>query len=951
VFKLNPTGVLTLAAGNARLGYSGDGGPAANAQLNSPQGLTVDAAGNLYVAEDNRVRMVSPTGRIITVAGNGSKGYSGDGGPATSAQISTVFWPPYVNSTGLAVDVGGSLYIADSGNNRVRKVSPAGVITTVAGTGTQGYSGDGGLATNAQFSEPTGVAVDTNGNLYIADLGNSRIRKVSPTGIVTTVAGNGSAGRAGGDGGPAINAEIGFPSSVAVDANGNIYIGDPANNYIWKVSAAGIIRTIAGGGRAAGLGDGADATNSNLSLPLGVAVDSSGNLYIADWGHRRIRKVTAAGVITTVAGGGDLGLPANGGPAESTQLGYPEGVALDTAGNLYVADSVGNRVHKVSPGGMVTTVAGNGSAGYSGDNGPAISARLNEPDAVAVDSSGNLYIADSSNGRVRKVSAAGIISTVAGTSATGYSGDGGPATDAQLSRPRGVAVDVNGNLFIADSGNWRIRKVSPTGIITTIAGNGSPGYLGDGGPAVEAQLYDPHGVAVDGIANIYIADSGNNLIRKVSTTGIITTVAGNPSTYYSEDGGPANGTRLKDPVAVPVDTGGNLYISEYFNSRVRRVSTAGIMSTVVGTGAQGYSGDGRPATSAQIGIPGGMAIDASGKLYLADPANGAIRLLTPITSICSGSVSSAALRAPAAGGTLVLTITADSTCGWTISTPPEWVTIASARSGSGTAGISLVVAPNSGAPRSTQILIAGNVVNVAQSSNVFMISNGGAVDDAYAEPAVPGSIVSIFGNFLLPDPIPADSIPLPIGLGGLSLRFEGGPSAPLFYADAGQVNGQVPWELAGRLNTTITATLDGRSTAPQLLNLAKYAPGIFTTNGGGAGQGAILDGNYRLVDPSNPAVAGSTVVQIYCTGLGPVTNQPATGSPSPNNPLSRTTSPPSVVIGGALANVVFSGLAPGAVGLYQVNALVPSAAAKGSAVPAVISIGGLQSNTVTVAVK
>jgi uncharacterized protein (TIGR03437 family) len=243
------------------------------------------------------------------------------------------------------------------------------------------------------------------------------------------------------------------------------------------------------------------------------------------------------------------------------------------------------------------------------------------------------------------------------------------------------------------------------------------------------------------------------------------------------------------------------------------------------------------------------------------------------------------------------------------------------------------------------------VVNVAQSSNVFMISNGGAVDDAYAEPAVPGSIVSIFGNFLLPDPIPADSIPLPIGLGGLSLRFEGGPSAPLFYADAGQVNGQVPWELAGRLNTTITATLDGRSTAPQLLNLAKYAPGIFTTNGGGAGQGAILDGNYRLVDPSNPAVAGSTVVQIYCTGLGPVTNQPATGSPSPNNPLSRTTSPPSVVIGGALANVVFSGLAPGAVGLYQVNALVPSAAAKGSAVPAVISIGGLQSNTVTVAVK
>jgi uncharacterized protein (TIGR03437 family) len=232
-----------------------------------------------------------------------------------------------------------------------------------------------------------------------------------------------------------------------------------------------------------------------------------------------------------------------------------------------------------------------------------------------------------------------------------------------------------------------------------------------------------------------------------------------------------------------------------------------------------------------------------------------------------------------------------------------------------------------------------------------MISGGGAVDDAYAPPVVPGSIFTIFGNFLLPDPIPADSFPLPVGLGGLSLHFEGGLPAPLFYADGGQVNGQVPWELAGRLDTTITATEDGRSTAPHLLKLAKYAPGIFTTNGGSAGQGAILDGNYRLVDPSNPAVAGSTVVQIYCTGLGPVTNQPATGSPSPNNPLSTTIGQPSVIIGGALANVVFSGLAPGAVGLYQVNALVPSAAAKGNEVPAAIWIGGLQSNTVTIPVK
>ena len=232
-----------------------------------------------------------------------------------------------------------------------------------------------------------------------------------------------------------------------------------------------------------------------------------------------------------------------------------------------------------------------------------------------------------------------------------------------------------------------------------------------------------------------------------------------------------------------------------------------------------------------------------------------------------------------------------------------------------------------------------------------MTNHGGAVDDAYAAPVAPGSVFSIFGNFLLPNPIAADSYPLPNGLAGLSLHLEGGPPAPLFYADAGQVNGQIPWEFADRISTTIMATLDDRSTAPQLLKLNKYAPGIFTTNGSGTGQGAILDNNYRLVDTSNPAVAGITVVQIYCTGLGPVTNQPATGSPSPTNPLSRTMSQPSVIIGGVLANVVFSGLAPGSVGLYQVNSVVPSAAAKGNAVPATISIGGLQSNTVTIAVK
>ena len=214
-------------------------------------------------------------------------------------------------------------------------------------------------------------------------------------------------------------------------------------------------------------------------------------------------------------------------------------MAVDASGNLYIADTGNNRIRKVSATGIITTVAGNGSAGYSGDGGPATSAQLDGPEGVAVDGSGNLYIADTCNNRIRKVSATGIITTVAGNGSAGYSGDGGPATSAQLSLPAGVAVDGSGNLYIADSGNNRIRKVSATGIITTVAGNGSPGYSGDGGPATSAQLNQPAGVAVDASGNLYIADSSNNRIRKVSATGIITTVAGNGFDGYSGDGGPA----------------------------------------------------------------------------------------------------------------------------------------------------------------------------------------------------------------------------------------------------------------------------------------------------------------------------------------------------------------------------------------------------------------------------
>jgi sugar lactone lactonase YvrE len=362
------------------------------------------------------------------------------------------------------------LYIADSYNYRIRKVTSGGTITTVAGNGSCCFSGDGGPATSAELAYPQGVAVDASGNLYIADTDNSRIRKVT-SGTITTVAGTGVYGYSG-DNGPATSAELYYPYGVAVDAAGNLYIADTDNTRVRKVSAAGVITTLVGGG---GLGDGGLGVFGSLNQPYGVARSNTGITYIADASHNRVRAVAASGAISTVAGTGVAGFSGDGGPAGSAQLNNPRGLALDASGNLYIADTSNARIRKVSTSGTITTVAGNGGWGYSGDNGPATSAELYYPQGVAVDASGSLYIADTNNFRIRKVTSGGTITTVAGTGVYGYSGDNGPATSAELYYPQGVAVDAAGNLYIADSYNYRIRKVTSGGTITTVAGKGGYG--------------------------------------------------------------------------------------------------------------------------------------------------------------------------------------------------------------------------------------------------------------------------------------------------------------------------------------------------------------------------------------------------------------------------------------------------------------------------------------------
>jgi len=707
-----------------------------------------------------------------------------------------------------------------------------------------------------------------------------------------------------------------------------------------------VITTVAGGGSA--VEDNVPATSAYLVAPEGVAVDAAGRLYIADTYRYQVRRVTN-GIITTIAGNGTLGSSGDNGRAVNGQLYYPNSVAVDTSGNnLYVSEGnyegfSSNRVRRIVSG-VITTAAGDGSSsGPLGDNGPATSAHLTEPYGVALDSAGNLYISDAGNNRVRKV-VNGVISTVAGNGTRGYGGDGGSATVAEIDDVSGLAVDSAGAVYIADTANHRVRKVA-NGIITTIAGTGIAGFSGDNGPALGAQVNTPVGIAIDSAGNLYIAESGNSRIRKV-TNGIIATVAGNGVYGYSGDNGPATSAQIR-PNSVAVDALGNIYIAE--TTRIRKVSN-GVIATIAGNGTLGFSGDGGPATSAQLTDVSGVAADGAGNLYIADFYNHRIRVLVPDAS-CSYSVIPTSLQVPASGAGLTVNIQTSASCSWTIIGLPDWITVSGAASNTGSSTVTLAVASNSGAPRSAQISVAGIAVMFNQASNLLLVSAGGVVNDAsYMSPVAPGSIAAIFGNFLLPAPLQATSLPIPTSLGGLSFQFTGTPSIPLFYVNFGQVNGQVPWELAGQSQTTITATQKGQTSSPQTVTLASYAPGIFAANAEGAGQGAILDSNYHLVDVTNPATAGSTLLQIYCTGLGPVTNQPATGVPAPSNPLSQTTTQPMVTIGGVTANVQFSGLAPGFVGGYQVNALVPLTSAKGNAVPVVISIGGVQSNTVTIAV-
>jgi sugar lactone lactonase YvrE len=603
------TGVVTAVAGAGGRGSSGDGGPATSAFLGGPRGVAVDGIGNVYVADEqnHRIRRVDHlTGTITTVAGTGGGLFAGDDGPATSAAI---FYPNDV-----AVDGRGNMYIADYYNSRVRRVDGVtGIITTVA---------------TPQF--PVAVAVDPAGNAYVT--AEQRIRRIDVrTGAVSVVAGSGSGGYCG-DNGPATQACLPGPIGVTVNAAGDLFIADASAHVVRRVDfASGVITRVAGTGVPGFAGDRGPALSAQLRGPVGVSLDGRGNIYVADAGNQRIRVVDGqTGVMSTVVGTGGQGVVGDLVTATNASL-DPTGLALDGQGGLYVVDRGNNRVWRMDlSAGFITILAGTGRFGRDGDGAAAVDATLWYPVGVAVGRGGEVFIADSGNGVIRRVSLQdGVISRVAGTGGIPFSGDQGPATSANLQNPAAVTVDAVGNLFIADTGHHRIRFVDhQTGIINTVVGTGDQGYLGDEGPALAAQLSEPKGVVLDLHGNLYIADTGNSCIRRVSALdGVIRTVAGTGTAGYLGDEGPATSAQLNEPTGVAVDPEGYLTIADTKNHRVRRVDPlSGFIVTVAGTGVQTNTGDGGRANNAALNSPRGVALDDTGNLYVADSGVGSTRV-------------------------------------------------------------------------------------------------------------------------------------------------------------------------------------------------------------------------------------------------------------------------------------------------------------------------------------
>ncbi len=527
---------------------------------------------------------------------------------------------------GAALDSTGNLYVADTDSHSIRKITPAGVASTLAGL--PGVSGSAnGAGSGARFNQPLGVAVDSAGNVYVADTGNHTIRKLTADGtnwVVTTLAGlPGVSGSANGTG---TNALFHGPQGVAVDSLDNLYVADTLNHTIRKVTSAAVVTTLAGLAGAFGSADGV-GSSARFYQPQGLAVDSARNIYLADTGNHTIRKVTPGALVSTPAGlAGSFG-SANG-TGGNARFYQPTGVAVDGLNNVYVADSLNSTLRMLTPGGVVSTLAG--SAGRFGSaNGNGTNALFRGPQAVAARGtiSATLYVADTGNGTIRSVVAEGgnwVVGTWAGSASAGSSdGVGG---DARFCGPGAVALASDGTLYVADSENCTIRQVAPSGVVTTLAGLAGAGGSADGTGA-EARLFGPQGIALDGAGNLYVSDSANATIRKVTPGGVVTTFAGSAGVFGSADGAGGDG-QFYHPTGIAMDSAGCVYVADTWSHTIRKITPAGAVSTLAGL-AGSYGGADGPNAVARFNGPWGVAVDGVGNIYVTELYNHTVRKITP----------------------------------------------------------------------------------------------------------------------------------------------------------------------------------------------------------------------------------------------------------------------------------------------------------------------------------
>ena len=654
-------GTVSTVAGVVEFSGNSDGTGSA-AQFWFPYGIAVRGTGSaatIYVADayNSVIRRIAPGGVVTTYAG-----ISGTRGSTDGAESTALFYRP----TSVAVDSANNVYVADNTNNTIRKISPAtdgtfnGTVTTLAGlAGTTGYVDDAG--SRARFASPTGVAVDSAGNVYVADTGNNTVRMITPAGVVTTLAG--SPDNTGTSDGTGADAWFNNPSAVSVDAARNVYVTDSNNQTIRKITPDRVVTTLGG---LAGVTGSTDGTGSAalFDYPAGVAADSSGNIFIADTMNNTI----CVGVPTSASGGSGGGSsggssgggssggggsggsggtsgpsvdPRNPGSPNSQAAGqsvvlflYPTSVARDSSGNLYVADPANSTIQKVTADGVSATLAGlAGTVGTTDATGS--NARFNQPNGVTVDGSGSVFVADTGNGTIRKITADGTVTTFAGNISHRGNLDGS-GTAAWFSSPTGIAADSTGNLFVADAFTNTIRKVTPAGAVSTVAGSAAIRGSSDGVGSAARFSY-PAGVAADGSGNVFVADTYNDTVRKITSAGVVSTLAGDYRIAGAVDGTGSNAL-FNQPFAVAVDSSGNIYVADTVNCTVRKVTSAGVVTTVAGVAGLAGFADGTSTTMTLFNQPRGLAPDGSGGLYVADTGNAAIRRIA-----VNGTVSTPAM--------------------------------------------------------------------------------------------------------------------------------------------------------------------------------------------------------------------------------------------------------------------------------------------------------------------